>query len=463
MQPSNRISRRQFATILATTGVSSLAGCSNDSDTDGTPTPDDSTPSPTPDDGESSAPLAAIEQQSVPVEFSSSSDGFDTVASTVSTAPIVGIGENSHGVGEFKTAPYHLIRRLVSNHGYRLIAMEGTLGDFEPVNEYITGGDGSLEDTMSSLDFYFWQTEGLRELFEWLREFNHGRSADDQTVIYGYDAQFYDTNAEAIRSYFEAVDSEYLSEITDRLEPLTVPPSEKSDAEFITEDRVSFLEELRERLRTKKSTYVDQRSLSAWQLTMRHVWTLERGLRFFETSHQQGTAQAEALRDEAMARNVSWLRDWTGADRAVVLGNSNHTMRGYRGSGETNARMGQHLSDEFGADYYSLGQLFGTGSFGVPANHARTEFESFDLGEPIDGTLAATFVSVPHSRFFFDFDDARNDANIDRWLGGISKVQFSVPSAAQRGSVPLPASPGDTYDGVLFVQNVTPAQFVSGE
>ena len=463
MLPSNRISRRQFATILATTGVSSLAGCSNDSETGGTPTPDDATPSGTPDEGDSRVPLAAIEHQSVPVAFSASSDGFDTVASTVSTAPIVGIGENSHGVREFKTAPYHLIRRLVSNHGYRLIAMEGTLGDFEAINEYVTGGDGRLEAAMSSLDFYFWQTAGLRELFEWLREFNAGRADDDQVAVYGYDAQFYHTNAEAIRSYFEAVDSEYLSEITDKLEPLTVPPSEKSDAEFITDDRVSFLEELRERLRTKKSTYVDRRSLSAWQLTMRHVWTLERGLRFFETSHQEGTAHAEALRDEAMAQNVSWLRDWTGADRAVVLGNSNHTMRGYRGSGEANARMGQHLTDEFGADYYSLGQLFGTGSFGVPANHERTEFESFDLGEPIDGTLAATFVSASNSRFFLDFDDAVDDANIDRWLGGISKIQFSVPRAAQRGSVPLPASPGDTYDGVLFVQNVTPAKFTSGE
>jgi erythromycin esterase len=138
-------------------------------------------------------------------------------------------------------------------------------------------------------------------------------------------------------------------------------------------------------------------------------------------------------------------------------------MRGYRGSGETNARMGQHLTEEFGADYYSLGQLFGTGSFSVPANHARTEFEAFDLGDPIDGTLAATFASASNSRFFLDFDDARDDANIDRWLGGISQIQFSVPRAAQRGAVPLPASPGEVYDGVLFVRNVTPARFISGE
>jgi hypothetical protein len=32
-----------------------------------------------------------------------------------------------------------------------------------------------------------------------------------------------------------------------------------------------------------------------------------------------------------------------------------------------------------------------------------------------------------------------------------------VPKAPERGALPLPAEPGDIYDGVVFTRNVSPA------
>ena len=122
--------------------------------------------------------------------------------------------------------------------------------------------------------------------------------------------------------------------------------------------------------------------------------------------------------------------------------------------------MGQHLTDEFGDDYYSLGLLFGTGTFAAPTNHDRTAFETYALDGPVEGTLEATLVDVDHPRFFLDFEAAREDASLGTWLDDVSSVQFSVPRAAEQGAVPLSASPGVVYDGVVFVRRVSPASFV---
>jgi erythromycin esterase len=464
MSRQRRLSRRQFVVAASTAGIGTLAGCASSAPGDGTTTPRSNTPTqsagagtPTPSDGAKS-PVSAIEAESVPIALSGG-DGLDSVASTLASAPIVGIGENSHGIQEFKTLQKLLVERLVAAEGYRLIAIEGTLGEFGPVNEYVTGTSDDLDSALSGLEFYFWQTEAIRQLFEWLRSFNDGRPADDQAVVYGYDAQFHDVNATALRSYFKRVDPDYLNEVQDRLDPLTQPLYEQDEVSYMTDAQTSLISDLQARLHSHETAYVDASSRSAWKLARRHVWTLNRSLQFQQKLRAHKFTQGKTIRDAAMARNVRWLREWAGKDRTVVLGNSNHTMRGSSGSGGHGARMGQHLTETFGEDYYSLGLLFGSGQFRAPQSQPREPFSTYELGEPTDGTPAATLVDVQHPEFFLDLESARERARIDSWLDTVSDVQFSTPSAADRGSVPLPAAPGTVYDGIVFVQTASPSSF----
>jgi erythromycin esterase len=402
--------------------------------------------------------VRAIEREAVPVDLAAPAGNLDTVAADLAESSVVGIGENSHGVAEFKTASTQLIRRLVADHGYRLVAMEGTLGDFAPVNDYVTRGEGDLDEAMAELEFYFWRTDGVRRLFEWLREFNEGRPESDRAVVYGYDAQFFDVNATALRSSLQRVDPDYLRSVEDTLDPLTTPLYRRNDASFLTDARRTLIENLRSHLQDNRPEYVAATSESEWELLVRHVWTLERGLQYFETVHTEGFAQGKAIRDEAMADTVAWLRDWTGADRAIVLGNSNHTMGGASAE-DTGTRMGQHLSDRLGDDYYSLGLLFGTGSFTAPSEQGDANFETYALDGPVDDTAAATLTDVSHPQFVLDFETARDRAAVDAWLDTVSNVQFSVPRAPRRGAVPLPSGPETVYDGVCFVRDVAPAAF----
>ncbi|WP_420182247.1 erythromycin esterase family protein [Haloarcula sp. KBTZ06] len=465
MKPTTDISRREFVTVAGAVTTSALAGCSGSTvettesameTTDGSTTGANTT-----GDGatETNDLVRAIDSQAVPFEPTAPSSGLDDIATRLAETPIVGIGESSHGVKEFKTIPRQLVQRLVSDHGYRLVAIEGTLGDFASVNAYVTGGEGDLDAALSSLEFYFWQTDEIRRLFQWLREFNDGRPSADQAVVRGYDAQFYHINARAIRSYLDSVDSEYLAEIEDSLEPLTTRFQATDPSTVATDSQMALIEDLEERLRTHESRYVEQRSETEFRLMQRHVWTLERGVRFVEKLAAEEYTQGKTIRDAAMADNVAWLREWTGSERAIVMGNANHTMRNVGDASEDGARMGQHLTERFGSDYYSLGLLFGSGSFAVPANHERTEFETFDLGGPVGKTLEATLAEASHPQFFLDFEDVRERDSIDRSVANTSKMQVTAPKAPEKGAMAIPEPPGELMDGIVFIRDVSPATF----
>jgi erythromycin esterase len=440
--------------------VSALAGCAVSDDAEPeTGNPPSASPDETPPRTDETASLTeVIEQEAVAFELRSSSEQLDTVAAELAQSSIVGIGENSHGIAAFKKIPSLLVQRLVSDHGYRLVAIEGTLGDFSQVNQYIHGDSDDLDAAIASLEFYFWRTDAIEQMFEWLREFNTDRPSADRVEVRGYDAQFHDINAAAIRSYLERVDPEYVAEISDSLDPLTKPLYEQSDASFMTESQVTLIEELRTRFQQRKSEYVSQSSESEWRLAKRHLWTLERGLQFLEASSAKNYTRGKRIRDAAMAENVSWLRDWTDSDRVVVMGNSNHTMRG--GGGQHAARMGTHLTDKFGAEYYSLGLLFGSGEFSAPA-HQHGEFTTYEIGSTVDDTLESTLVDVSQSPIFLDFDSAREHSQLSEWLETTSKTQFTVPRAADRGAVGLSEPPGELFDGIVFVREATPATFMS--
>jgi len=468
--------RRTLLRIAGAVGLGAVAGCTSRTgeQTTSTRTATATTARATTTDGATTAegtstgsetgdPVAAIERRAVPFELTASSRGLDTVAARLAEASVVGVGENSHGVAELKTIPRLLVRRLVADHGVRLVAVEGTLGEFEAVDRYVTRGEGDLESAMSSLEFYFWRTEGVRRTFEWLRSFNEGRPETDRVEVRGYDAQHVAVNARAIRSYLERVDPAYLDGVADALDSLTTTGEGGSDATRPTEARGTLVESLGDRLEAREDEYVAASSRREWELARRHVRTLDRGLRFHAALADENYAEGKTIRDGAMAENVLWLREWTDADRVVVLGNSNHTMRGYGSENQRAARMGQHLSDELGSAYYSLGMLFGTGSFAAPRGSHDQGFGTFEVDGPVDGTLSATLADVSHPTLFLDVERARERPAVDDWMDGVSKVQFTVPRFAGKGALPVPASPGEVYDGVTFVREASPASFLPSE
>jgi erythromycin esterase len=86
----------------------------------------------------------------------------------VGDAQVVAIGENNHHVREFGEVRLDLVRRLVGELGFTVVAMESGFAEGLLVDAWLRGGTDAL-DAAAGFTFRFGDAPETRELLEWLR------------------------------------------------------------------------------------------------------------------------------------------------------------------------------------------------------------------------------------------------------------------------------------------------------
>lgn len=100
---------------------------------------------------------------------------------------LLALGEPTHGVEEFLQARNELFRQLVTDEGYRSIAIESDCLAAQVVDEFIAGDPASLEDVLrTGFSHGLGASAANRELLNWLRESNSDRG--DRVRFHGFDA-----------------------------------------------------------------------------------------------------------------------------------------------------------------------------------------------------------------------------------------------------------------------------------
>jgi erythromycin esterase len=117
----------------------------------------------------------------------------DPLVERVGDARVVCIGEASHGTHEFYEWRAMLTRRLVEEHGFDLVAVEGDWPDCYQVNCAVTGAADAPEDPRTVLDGFgrwptwMWANEEVVGFTRWLREHNQRLPGDRRVGFYGLD------------------------------------------------------------------------------------------------------------------------------------------------------------------------------------------------------------------------------------------------------------------------------------
>ena len=104
----------------------------------------------------------------------------------VPEASITALGEATHGNVEFQEMKLTLFKELV-DQGYQAFALEANYGDCAVVNDWIQGGEGTLEEMTQMLSFRIYHTNQMAELLSWMREYNAQISDDKKLRFYGFD------------------------------------------------------------------------------------------------------------------------------------------------------------------------------------------------------------------------------------------------------------------------------------
>jgi erythromycin esterase len=139
----------------------------------------------------------------------------DAIVDAVGDARLVLLGEATHGTSEFYRWRAELTQRLVQDHGFAFVAVEGDWPECYRVNRYVkampdAGADADeVLDAFSRWPTWLWANREVADFVEWLRDANHrtgNHGAALRVGFYGLDVYSLWESLAALMAYVERVD-----------------------------------------------------------------------------------------------------------------------------------------------------------------------------------------------------------------------------------------------------------------
>ncbi len=140
----------------------------------------------------------------------------DRLIEAMADKKVVMLGEASHGTHEYYTWRTEISKRLIEEHGFRFIAVEGDWPDCYKLNRFVKAYPDSLAEIREVLETFdrwptwMWANWEVAALGSWLREHNDGHDDDKKVGFYGLDVYSLWDSMEAMMDYLEKEDPEVL-------------------------------------------------------------------------------------------------------------------------------------------------------------------------------------------------------------------------------------------------------------
>jgi erythromycin esterase-like protein len=158
------------------------------------------------------AAVEAIRREALPL--TGSPHDYDALMSRIGDARIVLLGEATHGTHEFYRERARITKRLMREHGFTAVAIEGDWPDAHRVHRYLraTGLDRTAEESLRGFrrfPTWMWRNADVVDLVGWLRTHNDHRHATVRKVgFYGLDLYSLDASMQAVIEYLRDHDPE---------------------------------------------------------------------------------------------------------------------------------------------------------------------------------------------------------------------------------------------------------------
>ena len=136
----------------------------------------------------------------------------DPLIDAVGDARFVLLGEASHGTSEFYTWRTEISKRLIEEHGFSFIAVEGDWPDCYRVNRYVKGmpdSGSSARDVLHAFErwpTWMWANREIVALVDWMHEHNRSLPEDRQAGFYGLDVYSLWDSMRAVTEYLQRID-----------------------------------------------------------------------------------------------------------------------------------------------------------------------------------------------------------------------------------------------------------------
>ena len=132
----------------------------------------------------------------------------DPLLKRIGDARVVLIGEASHGTSEFYRMRAEITRRLITEHGFTIVAAEADWPDAAKIDNYVRHHDVPPSEWKSFVRFptWMWRNVETQGFVDWLHEYNADLSIDRRTGFFGLDLYSLYTSVQEVTKYLDDVD-----------------------------------------------------------------------------------------------------------------------------------------------------------------------------------------------------------------------------------------------------------------
>jgi erythromycin esterase len=406
--------------------------------------------------------LPSLDQELVPLEndpFLWSDDDLSFL-DPVADKSIVGLGESTHGTAEFFNAKRRIFQYLVENHDYKVFAFEADFGESLFIEDAVQEGlKNEIPRLMSEkMHFWTWRTREVRNLLQWMSEYNEGRRTEDKVHYMGIDCQFNTFHPELLSQYLHTIDISFSEFATDVLKEAK-DASESNFEGYSANDFTTYLgrvDALQDSIVAKQDAYVAASSEKEFELGLRLLRLARQvsEVRYYNSINNYSVN----YRDKYMAENTAWLLDYFAGKKVVLWAHNAHIANdpNYR-----SGSIGHYLLQELPSDYSTVGFMFSKGEFtarGFENDQVSALTQHTISDEPQKESLNEVFYNASSPTFTVSVSDLQkytewNDffSKDPRYLS-IGAVFNNQPEDYYRGFHP------SLYDQIIYFDNTTASQ-----
>jgi erythromycin esterase len=376
---------------------------------------------------------------------------------------VVGLGEATHGTSEFQTIKHRMFQLLATDLGFKNLVIEDNFSAVVPVNEYIRTGNGDVTTLLNGVRSSMFKTVEFRNLVQWMRAYNEGKSESEKINLYGMDAQNPGPSAQAVQAAVQQYDNGYLATYNNLASSLLVDFSDFSSVEaFIAAvpDLRNRVAQIRSYVEANSNRYINGAGQGGYNLLLQHIRILEQVM----AQNVAGIASESegfAARDKNMADNVQWIEQYTGGGKSVVWVHNGHIalqQQTYLSRTPINV-LGTNLKATYGDRFYSIGFIFNEGTFSafdMKANPPQSR--DFTVQPYENAILARALASQSVPVFFYDMRQGNQGRLVEVFTPKYETYFVGAVASDDVKEVTMAYSPIKEFDGFIFVRKTTALQ-----
>ena len=387
-------------------------------------------------------------------------DGFEAAVTAVDGIKIpegvriVALGEATHGNKEFQELKLEVFRQLVATTNVRALILEGDVGGCEIANRYIQGGEGTAEEVTRRLGYGIYRTDQMRDLVQWMHDYNQSAEEKDKVRLYGMDAQYDEDSIAALKLFYAKVNEAKGEAYATKMLELLGESDKDYDAGRYDEI-IALMDEIEKDIEANCTGYAEKTS----EEETRYAARLAENIKYF-ISYRVKEGRASKARDSYMKENVDWILEEEEREHAGAVMVACHNGHMTKNQSSAATFLGKFLYEDYGKQYFAIGTDFYYSEDNVPnSSYTARVVEKFCSDDP----LAYQVKDLPESKYYLDFSKASEGSALAKKIHG--RMQTGSVGEANsflykifKATYQLSFAPTDMYDAMILIYETTPTE-----